>query len=92
MQLAFITTDGTIMQTLKFDKKVGAGALNAPNESVLAWEFDRADFDNMLSADQVVMTATVSTASTTQPTKIYSTMALDVQLSARFNYTYGSNE
>jgi len=92
MQLAFITTDGTIMQTLKFDKKVGAGALNAPNESVLAWEFDRADFDNMLSADQVVMTATVSAASTTQPTKIYSTMALDVQLSARFNYTYGSNE
>lgn len=90
MQLDFITTDGQVMETLSFDKKVAAGALNLPNETVLAWEFNRDSFDKMLSADRVIMTAKVSTASTTAPTKIYSTMALDAQLSARFNYSYGT--
>jgi hypothetical protein len=45
----------------------------------------------MLSSDFLVMTAKVSSTSAAEGTKIYSTMELDLKLSARFNYIYNSN-
>jgi hypothetical protein len=91
MELSFISVDGSVLETLEFDKAIAAGSLQSETESVLAWKFDRASFDKMLSSDFLVMTAKVSSTSAAEGTKIYSTMELDLKLSARFNYIYNSN-
>ncbi|MDA7744783.1 hypothetical protein N8911_01660, partial [bacterium] len=88
MKLEFIDLNGVILQTLSFDKTIASGSVISPAESVLAWKFDRDTFDKMLSSDYVIMTASVSTESVNESTKIYSTMGLDLKLSARFNYTF----
>ncbi|GAB5538657.1 MAG: hypothetical protein Salg2KO_07600 [Salibacteraceae bacterium] len=89
MKLEFRLSDGTLLQEVSFDKALASGSLSKATESILAWEFDRKAFDLMLGSDMVVLTAVVS--SPPEQTKIYSTMALDLSLSARFNYTYISN-
>ena len=88
MSLEFIDFNGVVLQTLAFDKSIASGNVNSPKESVLAWKFDRESFDKMLSSDFVIMTASVSTETADESTKIYSTMGLDLKLSARFNYTF----
>ena len=88
MKLEFIDLNGVILQTLSFDKTIASGSVISPAESVLAWKFDRDSFDKMLSSDYVIMTASVSSESVNESTKIYSTMGLDLKLSARFNYTF----
>ena len=88
IELAFIDINGVVLQTLSFDKSIASGSLNQAKESVLAWKFDRDTFDKMLSSDFVIMTASVSTETVDEGTKIYSTMGLDLKLSARFNYTF----
>ena len=87
IKLEFMLADGTRLQTITFDKPAAAGRLNAPIESVLAWEFDQTVFDKLLISDQAVITATVDSPS--EATKIYSSMTLALNLSARFNYTQG---
>ncbi|MEZ4720456.1 MAG: hypothetical protein R2813_01100 [Flavobacteriales bacterium] len=92
IELMFLDAGGNRLQQVTFDEEVAAGKLNNPTETVLAWSFDRNSFDNVLSASHVIMKASVSTVSTSTPVKIYSTMDLDVKLSARFNYLYGGKK
>ncbi len=84
--LTFLDPSGQVLSVVSFDGSVKG---SSPSEqSVLSWEFDEAMFADIRSAEQVVLSATVNTSSTSVPQKIYSNQALDVTISARFKYTY----
>lgn len=88
LELTFITANGTELERIAFAEPVAAGSLDQPRETVLSWKFDRTSLNDILTSSRAIMSATVSTSSLTSPVKIYSSQNLDLQLTARFNYTY----
>lgn len=88
MTMTFVDNAGTTVETVQFDKEIAAGAENKPVETVLSWKFESTSLDNMLTADRIIFSASLSTADLTNPVKIKSTQQIGLILSARFNYLF----
>lgn len=88
MTMQFLDNTGAVVQSVGFDKRISSGAEGSPVQSVLSWKFEPGDLDKMLTANRVIFSASISTASLNEPVKIHSTQQLGLKLSARFNYLF----
>jgi len=86
LEMHFYDEGDLSLTSIRFEKQLASGSAANANQTVLSWEFDRSDLDQILACKKIIMSAEINTEDGSNPIKIYSTQDLQIQLSARFNY------
>lgn len=94
VKMTFFDANFKKLTDLSFENRLSAantnqnGKATSKEKSVLEWDFENSDLDNMLSSTFVIVEASFDTE-TNKAVKIYTTDELELTLSGKFKYLYG---